>query len=103
MTAPSSTKHPRDAGGEIDISALKPGGRSSGSAHLEREQAETQALTRIDGRTLRRKSRNVTLSTKTKAETMQTIQRIAASEGMSMVDVIEKAVELFDRQLKGLK
>jgi hypothetical protein len=60
-------------------------------------------MTRVDGRTLRRKSRNVTLSTKTKEETMQTIQRIAAAESMTMVEVIEKAVELFDRHLRGLK
>jgi hypothetical protein len=103
MTAASSTKLvplPRDAG-EIDLDQIGPQSRA-GSAHIEREQAEAEALKRTDGRTLRRKGRTETLSTKVKPETIQLIQRIAAAEGKTMVEVLEWALELLDRHLKGL-
>ena len=98
MTTSSSTKKP-DAG-ELDISRLAP---TSRRAHEEREEAERDALKRTDGRTLRRKGRTETLSTKTTPETIQAIQRIATAEGMTMVEVVEKAVEVLDRHLRGNK
>ena len=87
--------------GEIDVTRLQPQSRR-GAAHIEREQAEQEALKRTDGRTLRRKGRTATLSTKTKHDTIETIQRIAKVEGLTMVEVIEKAVELYDRKLRGV-
>jgi len=100
MTDPRST----DAKGEIDLEAVRTT-RRSGNAHVEREQAERAAFEKIDGRTLRaqRKSRTQTLSTKVKPETMDTIYRIVKANEMSMVDVIETAIAVYDRQLRGVK
>lgn len=87
-------------GGEIDLSALKPTARR---AHEEREQAEAQALQKTDGRTLRRRGRSETFSTKTTLEVIQTIQRIAQVEGVGMVDVFEAAIRDYDKRLRGVR
>jgi hypothetical protein len=101
MTASSSTKGPAPAdAGELDVSRLQP--RTRGAAHEEREAAERATLGRQDGRKLRRTNRTETLSTKVRPETLQTIHRIAGTQGMTMVEVIEKAIANFERHLKGL-
>lgn len=86
--------------GEIDISKLAPKSRG---AHELREDLENQSLRRPDGRNLRRKGRTETLSTKTSRVTIDTIQRIAMAEGKTMVEVIEAAVAMYDRHLRGAK
>jgi hypothetical protein len=85
--------------GEIDISKIGP--QSRASAHHEREQAEKQALRRPDGRDLRRKNRTENLSFKVRMETVKLIQGIARSEGISMVETLERALALLDKTLKG--
>jgi hypothetical protein len=100
MTAARSTNAAADHG-EIDVARLKP--QSRGQAHVEREMAEADALKRTDGRTLRRRGRTATLSTKTTPECVEMIHRIVKAEGMTMVEVIEKAVEMLDRHLRGVK
>lgn len=84
--------------GPIDINKLAPKGRN---AHEVREDLENNQLRRPDGRHLRRKGRTETLSTKTSRITIETIQRIAQGEGKSMVEVIEEAVALYDRHIRG--
>ena len=84
--------------GEIDVSTLKPPSRK---AHLERGEAETEALSKVDGRTLRRRGRTETFSTKTTPDVIQTLQRIAMAEDISMVEVFERALEAYDRALRG--
>jgi hypothetical protein len=59
------------------------------------------ADTKRDGRSLRRTGRTEPFSTKVKPETLETIHRIAAAEGMTMVKVLEAAINLYDRQLRG--
>mgnify|MGYP000962080973 CR=1 FL=1 len=96
-----STKKPDS--GEINIAELAPMRRSAvGGAHTEREALERAALQRIDGRKLRTKGRIVTLSTKVKPETMDAIQRIASVEGMTMVEVIELAIDDLSKKMRGV-
>lgn len=102
MTAASSTKVVPLPQGEIDVTTLRP--KTRGEAHVERERAELDALnTKIDGRTLRRRGRTQTLSTKVKPETMAVLHRIVQAHNMTMVEVIEQSVEMFDRHLRGVK
>jgi hypothetical protein len=92
MNTAESTK------GEIDVSTLGPQSRQ---AHREREQAQQQALKRPDGRHLRRKGRTANLSFKVKPETVSLIQRLSQVEGISMVETLERALDLLDKTLKG--
>lgn len=84
--------------GELDISALKPDSRSS---YEERSKLERDALQRPDGRHRRRKGRTETLSLKTKPETIATIHRISTVEDITMTEVVERAIALYDKALKG--
>lgn len=86
--------------GEIDMDAMRPVSRA---AHVEREELERAAITRPDGRKLRTKGRTATLSTKVRPELIETIQRIATVEGKTMVEVIEMAVDMVDKSLRGKK
>lgn len=95
----SSASTKKDAG-EIDLAALQAPSRR---AHEERANAEEAALRKVDGRTLRRRGRTETFSTKTTRDVIETIQRIASIEGISMVDVVERAVADYDRKLRGVK
>ena len=64
----------------------------------EKDKMEMMMDQRIDGRTLRRRNRTENLSTKVRLATIQTIQKIAAAERVAMVDVIERAIDAYDRQ-----
>lgn len=86
--------------GEIDVSALKP---SSRKAHEERAELEARGLSKVDGRTLRRRGRTETFSTKTTPDTIQAIQRMAMAENLTMVEVFEKAIEEYAKALRGAK
>jgi len=102
MTAASSTKVVPLPNGDIDVTALRP--RTRGEAHVERERAELEALgNKVDGRTLRRRGRTQTLSTKVRPETVATLHRIVQAHNMTMVEAIEQAVEMLDRHLRGSK
>ena len=63
--------------------------------------AEQEALRRVDRRSLLRKKPTETLSTKVRRETIDTIQRIANTEGIAMVDVIERAIDSYERMKGG--
>jgi hypothetical protein len=93
MNSAASTK------GEIDLAKITP--QSRRDAHIEREQAEQAALQRKDGRRLRHKGRTANLSFKVKPETVELVQRISQVEGMSMVETLERALDLLDKTLKG--
>lgn len=84
--------------GEIDVSTLKPNSRK---AHEERADLEAKAMNKVDGRTLRRRGRTETFSTKTTRDVIETVQRIAQAEGVPMVEVFEAAIKAYDRALKG--
>jgi hypothetical protein len=95
-----STK-PAIGSGEIDISSLQP--KSRRDADREREIAEREALEKFDGRSLRRRGRTETFSTKLRPQTIALIRSMAIATGKSMVEVIEEALEAYDMQLKGKK
>jgi hypothetical protein len=99
MTTSSSTKAPKPTEGEIDIERLQP--RARGTALEERVAAELAAHEGVDGRTLRRTGRLKAFSTKMKPSTFQAIQRIAIAERISMVEAIERAIESYERDLRG--
>lgn len=84
--------------GEIDVTTLKP---SSRRAHEERAELEARGLSKVDGRTLRRRGRTVTFSTKTTPDTIKAIQRIAMAENLTMVEVLERAIEIYAKSLRG--
>lgn len=93
----SSASTKKDTG-EIDMGTVRPLSRR---AHEERADLEAQALTKVDGRSLRRRGRTETFSTKTTRDVIETIQRIASVEGITMVEVVERAVDAYDKRLKG--
>lgn len=86
--------------GEIDMATVQPISRR---AHEARAEAEEAALRKVDGRSLRRRGRTETFSTKTTRDVIETIQRIASVEGISMVEVVERAVDAYDKRLRGQK
>jgi hypothetical protein len=53
---------------------------------------------RIDGRTLRRTNRTVTLATKVTKEFDDRVREIAQREGIMLVEVLERALDALDRQ-----
>lgn len=91
----------KPAGGEIDVSKLSPPARRDTTA--VREHDEAMAFQKIDGRTLRRVGRTEFISYKTFPEVKATMTRIAQAEGVSLIEVIEKGIELYDQLLKGKK
>jgi hypothetical protein len=64
---------------------------------------ERAGMSRIDGRSLRRTGRTETLSFKVKPETVSLVQKIAAVEQITMVEALERALEHYDRMMKGQK
>ncbi len=83
--------------GELDLSKLS---RTRKGAASERELAEQRALSGLDGRTLRRKNRTVAISWKVKPETKETIHRIAETEGMTYVEVLEAAINDYEEKFR---
>jgi hypothetical protein len=51
-----------------------------------------------DGRSLRATGRTAQLSTRVKAETLQQLRQLAARDGITMAEVIEKALDLYASQ-----
>jgi hypothetical protein len=87
--------------GEINVEKLGLPARRDKTA--VREHNEALAFQKIDGRTLRRKGRTELISYRIHPKTRETMQRIAEAEGIMLVEVIEKGVELYDQLLSGKK
>jgi hypothetical protein len=60
-------------------------------------------LKRPDGRRPAAGGRTQSLAFKAKPETILLIQRMAQVEGITMVETLERALDLYDRNLKGRK
>jgi len=84
--------------GAIDLQSMKPRARGSAEA---REDAERQGLEFPDGRSRGRRGRSVAMSFKFKPETKALIHRIAESENKTYVEIVEEALELYNKYLKG--
>src|SRR5262249_28326686 len=98
MSSAAKPSTDRDAG-EIDVEKLGVPPRRDKTA--VREYNETLAFKKIDGRTLRRKGRTELISYRIHPKTREAMQRIADAEGIMLVEVIEKGVELYDQLLAG--
>jgi hypothetical protein len=88
---------------DMDQLAAKsaPAVSTPGKSHIEREGREAEASERQDGRRLRRKGRDQTLSFKTKPEIVQLIHTLATRQGLMMVEVLEQAITEYDKRLRG--
>ena len=75
---------PRDRSGEIPMSAF-------GSSERAPEG-------RIDGRSMRRTNRVVQFATRVTPEFDQRVRAIAMEEGLLIVEVLEKALNAYERQ-----
>ena len=87
--------------GEIDASKLAPPSRRDATAAREREEA--LGFQKVDGRSLRRVGRTEPINYKTFPEVRRTMEAIAMAEGITLIEVIEKGIELYDQLLKGQK
>jgi hypothetical protein len=85
--------------GEIDIESLRPPARRDAAGI--RERAEASAFTKTDGRKRRRKGRTELISVRVYPRIREAIERMAIAEERSFVEVIEDAIELRERILKG--
>ncbi len=65
-----------------------------------REQAEAEAFKPRDRRFKVRKERTQLISFRIKPAIRETMERIADAEGIPMVTVLERGIELYDKQLK---
>ena len=75
---------PRDRGGQTPASASR---------------SSEQALEgRIDGRSMRRTNRVVQFATRVTPEFDQRVRAIAMEEGLLIVEVLEKALNVYERQ-----
>jgi hypothetical protein len=98
MSSEANPSTNRDTG-EINVEILGTPARRDKTA--VREHNEALAFKKIDGRTLRRKGRTELISYRISPKTRETMQRIAEAEGIMLVEVIEKGVELYDQLLTG--
>ena len=85
--------------GEIDVGTLKPPARRDSTA--AREHNEAAAFKKTDGRELRRKGRTELISWRIYPQTRQTMERIAKAEGITLIEVLERGIDLLDKQLRG--
>ena len=58
---------------------------------------------KVDGRTLRRTGRTHQFATRIKEETHANMKRIAARDGISLAELIEKAVAAYERESASAK
>jgi hypothetical protein len=76
--------------------------RGPGKAHLDRREAERAAKKRVDWRKDRPKTdRTEPLSFKVSMETVNLIQGLARAEQVKMVDILERALEMYANHLRG--
>ena len=76
--------------GEIDLSKVR-----------KREQDEASAFQKTDRRFKARKERTVLISFRIKPEIRATMERISDAERISLVDVVERGIEVYDGILRG--
>jgi hypothetical protein len=69
-------------------------------AYDERVAGEARATGVIDGRKLRKSGRNHQIGLKTSILKAQQLQRLALLTGLTMTEVIERALDSFERELK---
>lgn len=86
---------------EFDVSAinnLRNRPRRTGGASVEdRKAAEKPVLSATDGRRLRRTGRDVAVNYKVTPEFKQKLYAFAEAEGVSMVEILERALEVYER------
>lgn len=68
-----------------------------------REQAEAEAFQSRDRRYKLRKERTALISFRIKPEIRAMLEKMADAEGTSMIDIVEKAVLLLNKVMKGEK
>ena len=85
--------------GEINIEDLKPVSRRDAAGI--RERAEASAFQKTDGRKRRRKGRTELISMRVYPRIREAIERMAIAEDRSFVEVLEDAIELRERIMKG--
>ena len=91
---------------EFDVSAistLRKRQRHTGGATIEdRRAAEKPPLSVTDGRRLRRTGRDVPVNFKVRPDFKERLYALAVSEGVAMVEILERALEVYERS-KGEK
>jgi hypothetical protein len=85
--------------GEINVEDLKPVARRDAAGI--RERAEASAFQKIDGRKRRRKGRTELISVRVYPRIREVIERMAIAEDRSFVEVIEDAIDMRERAMKG--
>lgn len=85
---------------EIDLDSVGPLARNDASG--QRERAEKEGLTKIDGRNRRRKNRTEAMTFRFSPEIRETIIRLAEAETVDFVEIVEAAIKLYDRTKRGL-
>ena len=94
---------------EFDVSAinnLRNRPRRTGGATIEdRKAAEKPVLSPTDGRRLRRTGRDIAVNFKVTPDFKQQLYALAAAEGTSMVEILERALEAYarSRETKGVR
>lgn len=87
--------------GIIDLALIGPTTRRDAAG--QRERAEQDGLTKIDGRyRRRRKSRTAVMTFRFAPEIRETIIRLADAEDASFVEIVEEAVRLLDQRNRGV-
>lgn len=84
----------------VDVSKVKsrlgtPPGSGAVKGNLRRPE-ELPVIT--DGRSLRATGRTTQLSTRVQPETLQQLRQLAARDGITMAEVIERALKLYSNR-----
>jgi hypothetical protein len=80
-----------------------PEGQAAAPVRMEARQATAPPpprAGRIDGRTLRRSGRTVQFATRVSPEFDERVRRIAMRDGLLLVEVLEKALDAYERSSK---
>ena len=87
--------------GPLSMKSLEAAGRAD--ADVIREQAEMRALKLPDGRSRRKIGRTAPVSIRTFPAIKKAIHDMAEAQGKDYVEIVEQAVELLHKTLKGEK
>jgi hypothetical protein len=85
--------------GALSIKSLDTAGRED--ADVRREHAERIGLARVDGRTRRKVGRTEPLALRTFPEVKKDIHDMAEAEGKDYIEIVEDAIALRKRIMKG--
>lgn len=83
----------------FSMKMLEPAARSD--ADLIRAQKEAAQMEMPDGRKRRRNNRREQIAIKTTADIKRLVHAMAEAEGKDYVEIIEDAIKLRDRMMKG--